>query len=104
MGLAVAVEDEAGELIEMVEDPTNVLHRVLPGPDDSSFSVLGVIDWYGDTVFNRLQVPAFLIEWSRVTERCTHLSADEIALLGNIERLARLALSLPHLYLKFYGD
>jgi hypothetical protein len=64
--LTAVLEDEAGEPLERVEDATNILHRLLPGPDDQRYVYLGTIDWYGDTVFDRLQAPRFLqngVEW-----------------------------------------
>lgn len=102
MGLTVRVENERGEPLEQVEDPTNVLHRFLPQPEDASYRHLGAIDWYGDTVFNHLQAPRFLEEWRRMAAKAS--TPAESALLKGIERLAERVASETHLYLKFYGD
>ena len=80
MGLEVVIENGEGEQLASVEDPTNILHRVLPAEIDRTFCCLSYVDWYGDTIFNALQVP---------------MVRDE---------LAARCLSQPGLYLKFYGD
>jgi len=102
MGLTTVLEDESGKAIETVEDPTNILHRLLPRHDDESFRFLGTIDWYGDTVFNHLQAPVFLDEWRRLSTKTS--SPQEIALLRAIEVLGEKLASERHVYLKFYGD
>lgn len=102
MGLTVVIETETGEAIDRVEDPTNVLHRLLPSPENARFRYLGAIDWYGDTVFNYLQIPQFLEEWSQITAMAS--VPAESALMRNIKKLAERVGSERHLYLKFYGD
>jgi hypothetical protein len=62
VGLTVCLEDENGNRIGLVEDPGNLLHHVLPSPDDPTFRLLSYVDWYGNTVFNQLQVPTVLQE------------------------------------------
>jgi hypothetical protein len=102
MGLTVVLEDENGTALGSAEDPANVLHRLLPNPEDTSFPVLKFIDWYGDTVINRLQLEAFLQEWDRIAQKI--LTADEKLLLSRIRDLATRAQQQQHTYLKFYGD
>jgi len=102
MGLTITVETEEGERIEQIADPLNHLHRLLPSHDDQTYQCLRCIDWYGDTVFNRLQMETFLTELDRV--RRAARSPAEIELLAQIEKLARRCKAEPHLYLKFYGD
>lgn len=102
MGLTIMVETEDGERIEQIADPLNLLHQLLPSHDDQAYQCLRYIDWYGDTVFNRLQMDTFLTELNGV-RRATR-SPAEIELLAQIEKLARRCQAEPHLYLKFYGD
>jgi len=102
MGLTVLVETEAGEPIDRVEDPTNVLHRFLPNPKDARFRYLGTIDWYGDTVFNDLQIPQFLEEWAQITDMAP--VPAESALVRTIKQVAQRAGNERHLSLKIYGD
>ena len=102
MGINVVVEDERGTRIASLEDPTNILHRVLLQADDDGFHCLNRIDWYGDTTFNRLQIPDVRRELSRLNG----LTAGEQdrTFIKQIDSLAVIAESEPHLYLKFYGD
>ncbi len=102
MGLVVELQTEDGTAVARVEDPTNILHKLLPSADDNSSVCLRFIDWYGDTVFNRLQMEGFLAEWRRL--RKPELSSEAEELLTRIEVLARRCRSEPHFYLKFVGD
>ena len=102
MGLTIVLENEQGETIDRVEDPTNILHRLLPTAEDTRYRCIGFIDWYGDTVFNRVQAKVLVVEWQRLAEKASN--PDEQALLERIQGLAERIHREPHLYLKFYGD
>ena len=77
------------------------MDRVIP-ENDESFPCLSVIDPYGDTTFNRLQLDPFLEEWTRLRERASN--NDQKRMIDNVEALARKCKLEPHLYLKFVGD
>ena len=101
MGIQVVLETEDGDAIETVEDPTNILGRLLPEVGDSRYVCLGVIDWYGDTVFNCLQIERFILEWDRATESAAEADRGFVVAVRKMaERLRRER----HVYLKFYGD
>jgi hypothetical protein len=102
MGLTAVLENETGAAVDRVEDSTNILHRLLPRPEDTSYPYTGKIDWYGDTVFNYLQAPLFLEEWRRITAQAS--GPSEAALMRAIEMMAERVAKERHLYLKFYGD
>lgn len=102
MGIEVVVEDECGKKIASLEDPTNILHRVLPAHDDREFQWLNLVDWYGDTTFNRFQLPDVRRELKRLAS--TKKSPEELQFIQRIDALAAKSESEPHLYLKFYGD
>lgn len=102
MGISVVLETESGEELERIDDPTNLLHVILPAEDDTSFDHLRHIDWYGDSVFNRLQIDSFLSEWERLRGRAQ--TSEAVALHARIKYLAEKSKQEPHLYLKFYGD
>jgi len=61
-----------------------------------------MIDWYGDTVFNQLQMSLFLEEWQRLKSKAK--SEEEHKLLLEIEKLAFDCQSEQHEYLRFIGD
>jgi hypothetical protein len=101
MGLSAVLENETGEQLERVDDHANVLHGILPGPEDSTYRCAGFIDWYGDTTFNYLQAPLFLEDWRRLEALA---GPRETAVLAAIRSLAERLRDSRHLYLKFYGD
>ena len=102
MGIKTAIVDENGKKLALVEDPTNILHRVLPRHEDNGYQCLNRIDWYGDTTFNRHQLPVFREELRRVLSSIEVLA--QRALLDQIDALAVRCAAEPHLYLKFIGD
>jgi hypothetical protein len=63
--------------------------------------MLASIDWYGDTVFNAVQMKRFLEEWDHVMQRDG--SPKEHALTAAIKQLAERCRDEVHLYLKFIG-
>ena len=86
MGLSTALTDCNGKILERVDDPKNLLHRLLPPADEASGSVLAKIDWYGDTYFNYLQIKRFLEEWDQLEKRAK--SPEEKPLIEGVRRLA----------------
>lgn len=102
MGIEVVVEDERGAKIAAMEDPANILHRVLPRHDDAGFQHLNRVDWYGDTTFNRNQVPDVRQELKRLASAGRRV--EELDLIRRLDALAERVEAEPHLYLKFYGD
>ena len=102
MPLICKLETEQGEVLGEINDRDNLLHRLLPDPDDETFHCLRFIDWYGDTVFNRPQAERVLVELDLLQLRANTVGEKE--LLERIEHLARQCWNGVHLYLKFYGD
>jgi len=86
----------------MLLDPENALHRILPAEDDSSFRLLNTIDWYDVTEFRCRDMPEFLNELERVTERATR--PDDRAYLSDLRRLVEDCASHPDYVLRFVGD
>ena len=99
MGLCINLERESGVVIKTVSDDQNLLHKLLPRVDGC---LLSGIDWYGDTIFNGIQMKRFLLEWQE-TQKFAH-SQDEADILSAIHELASSCESGTHLYLKFVGD
>ena len=102
MGLTCRLQTEQGESLAEVRDERGTLSDLIPPIADESFHCLRFIDLYGDTVFNRLQMPRFLDEWHRIREGVSEREPARIA--EQIEALARQCQDGVHLYLKFYGD
>jgi hypothetical protein len=102
MGLTIALETERREQVETVVDPRRVLKPLIPSVDDMSYRCLCFIDPYGDTVFNRRQVPTVIAELDRLRGLAT--IAEQVSVLDAITALARECQTRVHHYLVFYGD
>jgi hypothetical protein len=102
MGLRIALEDENGKVVEALSDEKNLLRKLLPAELGLPHSLLGFIDPYGDTVFNRLQMNQFLAEWGNITEQAR--TPEEKSLMAGVKALAQSCEAGVHLYLKFIGD
>ena len=102
MGLGIELQDERGETLQYLTDSQNQLGRLLPQNGDDSYPMLASIDFYGDTVFNRIQMERFLREWRAMSTKAQ--SADERTVVAAIESMAVRCNDGVHLYLKFIGD
>ena len=101
--IKVLVETESGDVLRETAN-MYVLERFLQrahGGDD--YPLIRYIDPYGDTVFNRLQIPQLLAEW-RLMRASQDINSEEGKALDELEALGRYALNEPHLYLRFFGD
>ena len=82
MSLVVKLEDDLGERSEWV-----MLHGIVPANPDGAYPLLSGIDAFGKTVFNHLQMAAFLAEWApRVVTpagKIGFVSVDSVAPIGN---------------------
>jgi hypothetical protein len=102
MGITILLTKEGGEVLDQVGDPTNHLHRFLPASDDGDYVLANFIDWYGDTIFNRLQMPRFLSEWARLRSAAVADGAGDLH--AKVESMAARCSDDVHLYLRFQGD
>ncbi|MBZ5694211.1 MAG: hypothetical protein LAN36_02495 [Acidobacteriia bacterium] len=102
MGICIALQTEVGNTIELIPDDKQLLHKLLPPPNDDSDSMLGWIDWYGNTLFNHLQMKRFLAEWDQLAMRAR--TSEEKTLLSRIRDLAVRCQEERTLNLRFIGD
>jgi len=97
MSIVVKLEDDLGEHSEWV-----ILNGVIPGAPDENFLLLSGVDPFGKTVFNHLQMEAFLSEWERAKDRVRDESQMEAW-----EKVKQMAETCRHdrdLYLRFVGN
>lgn len=102
MGFNVILEDEEGTALDQLDDPDGLLKGILPGYEEKSFPQLRFVDPYGDTIFNRPQMEAFLEEWQRLAAKAQSSDAQELH--RRVTTLARRCNDEVHLYLKFRGE
>jgi hypothetical protein len=101
LGFDINLETERGEVLATVADPQNHLHRLFQRSFEEE-PLLVEIDWYGDTVFNRVQMPRFLSQWQALAGNSQ--SPNQKQIVEEIRALAERCEGEVHLYLKFIGD
>jgi hypothetical protein len=87
---------------EIIPNPTETMINDWLPLGDSAYPMLQYIDEYGSTIFNRVQMRGFLIEWDRLTRTLTDPNQHKIAL--DIRKLAEKCQAKPQTYLRFIGD
>lgn len=97
MSLVVKLEDDLGERSEWV-----ILNGVLPAVSEADFVMLTGVDPFGKTVFNHLQMDAFLSEWERVKDRVRDES--QMDAWKKVKQMAEACRKDRDLYLRFVGN
>jgi hypothetical protein len=100
--IAVEVVNELGECKVPSRTRTYLTAAIMPSFDDESWPLLRFVDAYGDTVFNRLQVPELLHELKRLSDLAT--TDEQRETVRETIALADESIKQPHLYQKFMGD
>lgn len=101
MGIDLYLQDESGQIIESLLDPASLLSRLVLEAGTGNSHFVGYIDPYGDTIFNRLQMPQLIEELNIAANRTAPVVAQHIR---EVLRLAVKCRDAVHLYLKFCGD
>lgn len=97
MSLVVKLEDDLGEHGEWV-----MLHGIVPAAGDGAYPLLSGIDPFGKTVFNHVQMAAFLAEWERVKDRARDES--QVEAWRKVREMAETCRDDRDLYLRFVGN
>lgn len=100
MAINAAVEDEQGNTLTSSSATLSGLTALVISVALDDDPWLGGIDPYGDTTFNRIQVPHLLRDLRRIVEAHPEVSAD----VQIVSQLAEQVVSRHHAYLCFYGD
>jgi hypothetical protein len=101
MGMRLSLQDENGTILTNLEDPFGLVGRLLPQDDVHRYCLIGFIDPYGDTVFNRMQMPQLISEPAFADGADRGLSGEGHAL--KIPALAERCRDEVHTYLRFLG-
>jgi len=103
MGIDVAWITERHEPIQEVFDPRGYLTALAISTWPSLTSTcVRFIDPWGNTVFNRTQIPVLLSELRSVTQDTS--DKETRAHLEKVVRLIERAVDRTHTYIKFIGD
>jgi hypothetical protein len=98
--ITVLLRAESGHVEGSIVEGNVELTRALPPFGDPDFPMLGLVDPYGDTIFNGLQMRSVIPEIQRLKK----LTPNPPAVLDELEDLADLCANGIHLYLVFVGD
>ncbi len=102
MGIDVTLEDENGRVLESLADEGDYVAKLIEFAPSHGPRCLAYIDEFGDTTFNRLQVP-------RLAQELDDIPKDELDVptrqfLEQLSSLAEMCILQVHTYLKFSGD
>jgi hypothetical protein len=95
-------QNERGKIIAEFPDhrlALDYLAAVGAAPDETR--CLRFLDAYGDTVFNRLQLPVLV---SELRQHVAPLSEEMRRRVERLEAFIQPAIDEPHLYVRFMGD
>ena len=95
---AVLTDERGTEIGSALDLPSGFL----PNTNDQVFFCLRYIDPYGDTIFNRLQIPLLLKDLVYLKERFT--TDEQRKIMRHLEAFCQTCLDEPHVYLRFIGD
>jgi hypothetical protein len=101
MGIDVRLENAAGDALATLLDFEDSLATLILEVEPRRSAALRFVDAYGNTVFNRLQIPFLIRELERARER----QSDPVVLrfADDLLALARRGRDEVDTYLKFYG-
>ena len=95
MPWSVRLQDERGKPVI----PEDFVIEFATISEEVDFRLLGYIDRYGDTYFNRVQMEDFLADWDKL-----HPSAEQKDQWKLVRNIAARCRDEVHLYLRFIGD
>ena len=101
MGIDVRLETEDGDEIETLLDFENSLQKILIECDTARSVMLRFIDPYGNTRFNRLQIPSLIADLKEAGGRLKDGTARKFA--NSVLRLAERCQGEVNTHLQFYG-
>lgn len=100
MGLDAYLEDEFGGEVDAFIDDGGILAAAIPA-GNNDYPMLRHVDVEGVTAFNRLQLAVVIPELERLSETA---QPNMKHALSRVLKMAKKAVSEPHLYLRLLGD
>ena len=101
-------EEESGEPIEAYPNGLHLVFEMMPqGLADSELKdtvCLRFIDPWGDTTFNRLQIPVLISELESLLEADYCQTHERVREFAGLVAFVEKARDQVHTYIKFYGD
>jgi hypothetical protein len=101
VGIDVRIQDERGGVIKELLDPRSLVSALLPSEANGSVC-LRLVDKYGDTYFNQMQVPILITELRAAVRACSDAAAKAHG--EAVVALVEGAQDSMHTYVRFVGD
>ena len=101
MPIKVALQTLKGDKKEEIVPPSAILNRILHF-EDPAFPLLGLIDEYGNTLFNSNQMIRLLVEWDALMKRVGHSDDEEV--FTRVRAICETCMREPHTFVRFIGD
>lgn len=101
MPIRVCLQTESAVVLADVLDAHDAVVALAQAVGHYALVIAHTIDPYGDTMFNRLQVPLLVRDIDLMK---SYASNDQLLVLDEVKKLAERVSGEPHLYLKFVGD
>jgi hypothetical protein len=101
MGVDLYLETELGEALDAIPDSDGTIANLLP-LENMGYPLLGFVDLYGNTVFNRIQMNNLIQELKKLKESSENVKQKNT--ISKIIKLAKRCENDAHIYLKFVGD
>jgi len=102
MGIYIAWQNESGDELASMVDSKNHIAHILGSINFKSTSCLRFIDPYGNTVFNRHQIPLLIEELEKVRPEIS--DPAQMTFFRELLHFIKKREDLIHIYLKFIGD
>jgi hypothetical protein len=102
MGINIYLEDEKGKMLDSVVDESQAFAHFIRKTEFPNTLCLRFIDPYGDTVFNKPQLPVLEMELRELLKTISIPALQES--LRRIIDLVVKARNEVHVYIKFRGD
>jgi hypothetical protein len=101
MAVSVVLRNYSGETLASLPCAYMPLTSVA---DREMYPILGHVDPYGRTIYNRLQMQTLVEELDRIRAAGSDLDAERLAVIDGLRELCVKGLHRPHTLLWFLGD
>ncbi|TDC59224.1 hypothetical protein E1258_18735 [Micromonospora sp. KC207] len=101
MGTSVALKDQLGRVVLVAERP---YPRLVSWTDRVEFPMLGHVDPYGNTIYNRGQMESLIMELDKLQAVRPEVFLNDGGFVQDLRDLCLAGIRKPHRYLWFVGD
>jgi hypothetical protein len=101
MAISVVLKDRTGEVLAQMPRPYVPL---VSWADRTEYPILGHVDLYGNTIYNRAQMETLVAELDRLRQLLAEPDERARAIVDGLQEVCAEGVRNPHRYLWFVGD